>query len=49
MKNGELEKLLTLPEMISDQHKDNIIKLNEYNNKLKIYLVENYFKNLIFY
>ncbi|HCQ9968888.1 TPA: hypothetical protein OMQ72_001821, partial [Acinetobacter baumannii] len=44
MKNGELEKLLTLPEMISDQHKDNIIKLNEYNNKLKIYLVENYFK-----
>lgn len=44
MKNGELEKLLTLPEMISDQHKDNIIKLNEYNNKLKIYLVENYLK-----
>ena len=44
MKNGELEKLLTPPEIISDQHKDNIIKLNEYNNKLKIYLVENYFK-----
>ena len=44
MKNSELEKLLTPPKIISDQHKDNIIKSNEYNNKLKIYLVENYFK-----
>ena len=40
MKNSELEKLLTPPKIIGDQHKDNNIKSNEYNNKLKIYLVE---------